>query len=258
MMIRSLFYVGSVVCFILTMAFSARAETITLKAATLHFPPYSYAVKKHQVDGLSVALVRHIARQAGVRVNIEVYPWSRALYLARKGNVDMLFTAYKTLEREAYLDYGAEPLLMQEVSLFVAQESSFSTISSLLEKRHIQISKRRGFSYGSTIDGIFGRGAVQKQFIGNDDEQLVEMLAEGKVDAVPLNRIVARFYQRKGYGIRDLRNSRSPVETVASYLTFSKKSKHRDVLKTFDAILIKMKKSGQYQTFIEDWLMRVK
>ena len=55
----------------------------------------------------SPALVRAAFADQGVKVEIEFYPWARALHLARTGEVDGLMPEYFDASRETEFQYSA-------------------------------------------------------------------------------------------------------------------------------------------------------
>ncbi|WP_167730443.1 transporter substrate-binding domain-containing protein [Terasakiella sp. SH-1] len=230
----------------------ARAEV--LRAATLQFPPYSYEDQNGNVAGIAVETVRRLAKRLGYELDIKLYPWARALSLVKQGSVDMLFTAYKTKEREEYLYYSASPLIVQKVSFFVKKDSLFQSVTDITRARKATTATRRKVSYGPIVDDMLKQGVLNNLYTGNDDIHLLNLLKEGRVNVVPLSQFVAYYNIQQAHLQNDIREIHPPVQTVPSYLTFSKALGHHQLAQAFSKELNKMRKDGSIQKILEQWL----
>ncbi|SCA57611.1 conserved exported hypothetical protein [Candidatus Terasakiella magnetica] len=248
------FLYGLVVSFLLSLTVISTVQAQTLRAATLHFPPYSYENENQKADGISVQTVRKLAARLGMEVEVEVYPWARALELVRKGSVDMLFTAYKTPAREKFLYYSAVPLIVQKVSLFVNSSSHLNSLEDITLGKASTTATRRKVSYGPVIDNLIKQNQLVNSFTGNDDIHLLELLKGKRVDTVPLSQFVAYHNIRKAGLENDIREIQPPVQSVPSYLTFSKALDHKKLATQFSVELIKMRKDGSIQKILDQWL----
>lgn len=71
-----------------------------LKAYTEHLPPLNYLDASGQAQGFSVDLLRLIAAEAELPLDIELMPWPRAASAARAGPGSLLFSLTRTPARE--------------------------------------------------------------------------------------------------------------------------------------------------------------
>ena len=84
----------------------ACTKTVTI-SASINWPPISY-LKNNTFHGLDIDILNHVLPKAGLCWNYVHYPSSsRSLKELKKGNVDILFAASITKEREKYAVYSA-------------------------------------------------------------------------------------------------------------------------------------------------------
>lgn len=99
---------------------NANLEAEKLKlCSTADWPPYEYT--DHQtrhVSGLSVEIVKKIAAQLSLEVEITSLPWERCLKMNETGEMDGIFSVSKKPDRELYLLYPQHEI--QNVSYVLA------------------------------------------------------------------------------------------------------------------------------------------
>lgn len=78
----------------------ARAADATIQVVTEEWPPYDYAGRDGEAAGLNTEIVRATLAQAGISGKIVVYPWARALFLARNRPNTLIFSLSRSKERE--------------------------------------------------------------------------------------------------------------------------------------------------------------
>lgn len=219
----------------------SKAETYQF--VTLDFPPLEFRGEGGRADGAIVEVVREIMTDLGHEVNIEVLPWARALRSVRTGEAHAIFTAYKTSEREAFLDYSNEVLIPQVIALYVKKGSGITyggDLASLKDKTFGVVST---ISYGPTFDGL--RDQLRTVRV-NTQEAVFQKLLLGGVDVVPSNLYVAGTEIRQ-MGIADkVTRLPDPLDKLPSYIAFSKKQKLKALRDRFDEALIRMKESSRY------------
>ncbi|MEH6631071.1 MAG: transporter substrate-binding domain-containing protein [Halopseudomonas aestusnigri] len=237
LLLFSLFFIG------LSVRSASSAETLQL--LTLDYPPYEYS-ENGEVKGLAVNVVREVFRRLNYKVEIKALPWTRSLKLVELGQADAIFTAYRTPERELFLDYSNEILMSQEVSLFirkgfhVPQDHDFTNLA----KYHF--GARRGVSYGAKFDKAVEEGTLQSVYRVSDGNALIKLLINKRVDIVPFNRL-GGYYRFRELGVAgDVEELSPPIQSVPSYIAFSKKRNHALLRDLVDRTLIEMRQDGSY------------
>ncbi len=230
------------------------AHAQSYNAATLHFPPYSFENEQGEADGISVNIVKQIASNLGVDLNISVLPWARALEHVRTGRMDMLFTAYWTPERQAFLNYSSTPLIVQKVALYTYLTSPIKKYSDVAQGHEIPAATRRKVSYGLEVDKLLSSGVLNRAYVGNDDIQLLNIVKEKRAQIVPMSKFVAHYNIRKAGLLGQLREIPIMSKEVPSYVTFSKAKKLDALRIKFNRKLEAMHKSGEVDMILKDWL----
>jgi polar amino acid transport system substrate-binding protein len=215
---------------------------------TLQFPPLEYENEARRAEGAAVDTVRAIIDRLGHRVTIRVLPWTRALQMVRSGKADAIFTAYKNPERETFLDYSEEILMAQEVFFYRRKGSDFQFDGDIASIREARVGIVSTISYGLVFDRFKQSVRLDK---ANQLTHNLEKLIKGRIDLLPSNRYVAE-YTIKTMGLED-RVERLPVmiESVPSYIAFSKKRDLDTLRRQFDEELRKMKGSGEYASILQ-------
>jgi len=67
----------------------------TIKIATIDWYPYCMT-ENEELPGLLVEYVQEIYSRAGINIEFEVVPWSRAIYYTEKGVADALLAPAKS------------------------------------------------------------------------------------------------------------------------------------------------------------------
>lgn len=219
-----------------------------LRLVTLDYPPYEYR-DESSIQGLAVNVVREVFRRLDREIEIVSYPWARSLKMVELGEADAIFTAYRTPERERYLDYSNEVLMPQAVSLFalksfvLPEKATLPDLSALADYR---FGVRIGVSYGAAFDKAVEDGTLTRVYHVGDGDAVAKMLASGRVDLVPFNRLGGYYLFRKLGLAHQVRELTPPLQSVPSYIAFSKKRGHAELRDRVDEVLRAMKTDGSY------------
>jgi polar amino acid transport system substrate-binding protein len=208
----------------------------------------------HTESGLSGFLVdvaREAFRRSGHKVEFILAPWARCLFLARSGGADGIITLYRTPEREAYLDFSSESVLIQDQAFYVRKGTagSFGTeIGALADKR---IGVMGQVSYGERVDRLIRQGFFSRLDTEPSIDTLVKMLAGGRVDVVPAYRgAIRRIAGTLGVG-GQIEELPLPMDALPSYVGFTRARDLSAVKRDFDAGLHSMKADGSYDLLLK-------
>lgn len=172
----------------------ASAETYKLFGLQ-NYPPYSF-VDDGKNRGIDVDVAREAFSRAGHGLKIEFVPWKRLLNSAKAGHVDGTLGAFITPEREQYLDFiKSEPLRWINMAMFASQDAVIvdTTVNGLRGKL---IAVNRGFAINPAFDSA-ARSGFLSIYHGDDIQQMLKMLAAGRVDAVIHTKGTALHYVNK-------------------------------------------------------------
>ncbi|MGQ9370910.1 substrate-binding periplasmic protein [Azospirillum sp. ST 5-10] len=229
---------------------SAAADT--LKLVALNFPPLIFE-ENGAPTGIAFDLVTEALRRAGHQASVEVMPWARALDMTRDGQADAIFTAYRTPEREQFLNYSNEVVVPQVVSLFVRADSPVAFAGDLAALAPYRVGVVNQISYGKAIDDAIKDGVLANVEKSNDSDSNVKKLVAGRFDVMPSNRYVARHIL-KAQGVTDQVKELTPeVQNIPSYIAFTKARDTAALRDAFDAALAAMKADGTVQTIMDKY-----
>jgi polar amino acid transport system substrate-binding protein len=229
----------------------ARADTFRL--ATLDYPPYSVA-RRGAVTGIAAETVRAAFARLGHEARIELLPWAEALDQAKNGEIDGVFTIFRTPEREAFLDFSRE-VLADQVMVLLARAGSGLEIESLSAVAGKNIGVVRGLSYGPVFDQAARTGALPRITAFASGEENLKALLAGRVDLAVSNRYGAMDILTRLGRAADTEELSPPLETAPSYLAFSRRKNLAALRDAVDATLAKMRRDGTLQTILEAWFV---
>lgn len=231
--------------FALVLFLSAAAFAEPLKIVTLSYPPYEY-MEDGEVKGVATRVVREVFQRMDVEIEIELMAWADALDAVRVGEADAIYTAFRTPEREEYLVYPNTELVGQMTSLFVREGSAIDYNGDLVPLAKYTFGVVEQVSYGSFFDAAVEHGIIDKLIVSRNGEQSVRRFLAGESDILVSNwleawTILAEMGRKDG-----VRALSPPLQNVPSYLAFSKKSEHLDLVRSFETALSEIRIDGTY------------
>ncbi len=241
----------------LTLAAFSQVAADTLEIVTLQYPPYEYE-ENGKTKGIAVDLVRAAFKKIEQPVSISVMPWIRALIMIEKGNVDAIFTAFKTPEREKFADYSKEVLMPQEVSLFALKDSKVTFDGDLSKLYGYLVGMVRKVSYGKKFDDFARENKEVKLYVIKTGELNMNMLLIKRIDILISNRHGAYFILSNMGRTEEVEELKPVVESVPSYIAFSKKRNLAAVRDKFDKALAGIKAQGEYDRIIAEFYENLK
>ncbi len=229
------------------------AEAAPVVLVTTEERPTAYLGEEGQT-GFLVDLSREAFRRSGRSVKIVTVPWARGLALTRSGAVDGILTLYKTPERESYLDFSDEAVLLQDQAFYVRVGTavSFGQGTAALADKRIGVMTK--ISYGAQFDSL-----VRQKFFSHLDtessiETLLRMLVGGRIDVVPAYRgAIHRTAQSLGLTAR-IEELPLTMEALPSYVGFTRTRDMAAAKHDFDAGLRSMKADGSYDRLVKRYL----
>ncbi len=209
------------------------------------YPPHSFADSSspHGATGLSVDIVSAALDKMGVSYTLKVYPWARSLYLVEQGVVDGVINLYMTPERQQVLDYCSEPLFFERVYLFARAGTTIGWNGDFRSIAGKRLGVALGFSHGARADAAKVSGEINIIEFYSMQEN-INALMDGNVDVVLSDSDVAR-YLTKSVGKEGMLVALNPiVESVPSYVAFSKKRNLQQLRDRLDEVLRAMRENG--------------
>jgi polar amino acid transport system substrate-binding protein len=229
-----------------------------VQIVTHQYYPYQYE-ENGELKGFVAAIVKEAFRRMGQPVSIKLYPFPRAHKMVRNGDADGIFTVAKTPERETFANFHPDVLIWQTMALFVKADSPLGFDGDFNKLRDYRIGVIYKYRYGHVFDDVVDNGTLRNIKPANSAESNVKMLVAGRLDYWMSNRELAAFVLNKLKLTEAVRELKPSVETLPTYLMFSKKRNTAALSRRFGEELRKMRADGSYDKIVADyWRMQGK
>jgi polar amino acid transport system substrate-binding protein len=244
-------------CLLIVLAFLVITVSVpyagTLVLAAANTWPTAYLVDGRPT-GMLVDLVAEAYRRAGHSVEVKLMPWARCLKEAETGEVDGVFSSFKLPERERFLAFSKEALTIQVIAFFARPEWTQGFDGDLAAVRDVKIGVIAGTSYGEQFDVAARDGVLRNVDQTNSIESNLKKLVSGRVDLIPSYRYVALDTARRLQLLAQIREISPPLDSVPTYLAFTKVRDLRKPSADFDAAMASMKQDGTYDRIVGKYL----
>ncbi len=223
-----------------------------LELVTLQYPPYEYK-ENGEIKGIAVEIVRTAFHKMKQPIKIKLYPWSRAIRKVEIGDSDAIFTAYKNPSREKFSDFSKEVLMPQVISLFVVKDSPIKFDGDLSKLAKYNFGAVREVSYGSVFDQAVKSGKIPPPELISTGEHNMRKLLGRRFEILVSNKYGALYILKKMNKLDQVRELSPQIQSVPSYIAFSKKRNLASIRDKFDVVLAQMKQDGTYDKIIKDF-----
>ncbi len=170
----------------LSMMQQALAQHLTL--ATEEYPPYNMSDGKGQVGGISTLIVKALLAEAALEHDVAVYPWSRAISMARVQPNTCVYSMSRTPEREAHYKWIG-PLVYNDWALFALSDASPAARPTKLDEL---IDARIGSYQGDAIVSYLqARG--HRVDVAQSDDVNPKKLQMGRIDYWATGRLIGQY-----------------------------------------------------------------
>ena len=249
----------------------AQVEHSVLKTASYGWRPFIYEEVgggTKSVNGLDTRLANLAFSNIGYDVLYEgETSWNKLLDDLKKGKKDIVISALKRPEREAF-GYYSEEFRRSVNVLFVPRGASEkyrlkndADMLKMFQEKSFRLGVVDGYSYGQKALDAYIRDSenATKVIKADTDTALFDLLARKQIDGFLIDQIVGAdiSYKRQFQDIAEeypLRISELPY-----YVLFSKKSKQvtPELVQQFNASIAKLKDNGQYNQLVQQYLFPV-
>ncbi|NJR39258.1 MAG: transporter substrate-binding domain-containing protein [Leptolyngbyaceae cyanobacterium CSU_1_4] len=249
----------------------AQIDRSTLKTASYGWRPFIYEEVSggtKSINGLDTRLANLAFSNIGYDVLYEgETSWNKLLDDLKKGKKDIVISALKRPDREAF-GYYSEEFRRSVNVLFVPRGASenyslknVDDIMKMFQKQSFRLGVVDGYSYGQKeLDAYIKSSENEDKIVKADtDTELFNLLARKQIDGFLIDQIVGAdiSYKQQFQDIAEeypLRISELPY-----YILFSKKSKQvtPELVQQFNASIAKLKDNGQYNKLVQQYLFPV-
>ncbi|MCB9480883.1 MAG: amino acid ABC transporter substrate-binding protein [Desulfobacteraceae bacterium] len=234
----------------LFLVFSFSVSARDLNTVCDIWPPYQIK-DGGNLTGYSVELVRAVSGKMSVQnLSIKDYPWKRALHMVTTGEVDALFSANYSKEREEFAFYPKEPLIVSPWVVWVKEGSGidFKTFDDLAG---LNCGVVRGYSYTPEFwDFLKTKGRFSEVA---DDETNFKKLNVDRVDYT-VSELGNGYQIINKLGIKGLVPIlHTPIKEDGLYIMFNKDRISQDFVDEFSKALEDFKKTMEFQQLYNNY-----
>ena len=166
-----------------------------LVLVTEEYPPYNMSNDKGEVVGISTAIVKAMMTEVGYDCELSIYPWSRAITLARTQVNTCVFSMSRTPEREALYKWIG-PLVFNDWSLF--GRSGESRPARMEDVQNMHIGSYQG---DAIVTYLQSRGYFVD--VAPSDNLNPKKLQAGRIDYWATGRLIGQYRLRQ-QGVTDI------------------------------------------------------
>lgn len=206
-----------------------------------------YQWQDRELKGLDADIMRAVAKNLGMRVVFEPYPWKRVLEMAERRLVDAVFDLAPTERRKAYLYYPDTPISLESTVFWVRRDSQFS-FSGKLDK-----SLRLGLMAGADWSDRFAHHGKPDVVRFHSYDAAFRNLEAGRIDAFGAHLAPTREQAIRLGFLHKIKPSKPMLENLTYYVAFTHRAGNKDLTRRFSEELQKFFRSTEYDALLSKY-----
>ncbi|WP_352419374.1 transporter substrate-binding domain-containing protein [Proteiniborus sp.] len=209
-----------------------------------NYPPYEFVDKDGNYKGFNVDIMRAVAIELGIEIELVPTSWERAIYLLREGEIDAIQGMTKTPLREEMFDFTQE-LVTNSQNIFVMNNTTH--IAALEDLAGVKVS----FQAGDVTDEILAKVPDIIPIEKENQKEAIDALFSGEVEAFMGNRLTGIYYIQKEGLAGEFKIVGEPMY-VTQYCSSVKKG-NIELLTELNKGIDDIKKNGTYDKIYKKW-----
>lgn len=218
-------------------------QTIRI-AGDNNYPPYEYVDKNEIYKGFNVDIMRAIAIELGIEIEIIPMNWYQAIGALEKGEVDAIQGMTYSQQRGESFAFS-DVLVVNSQAIFVLKETNY--IAELQDLRGVAVGFQAKDISEEIVSSIEGIIPVAK----NNQEESMEALLRGEVEAVIGNRLTGLYISQREKQFDEIKIVGEPLYAT-EYMAATLKG-NTEVLKLLNMGIEIIKKNGTYDKIYQKW-----
>ncbi|USK76820.1 transporter substrate-binding domain-containing protein [Peribacillus frigoritolerans] len=231
-------------CCFFPSAVHSEAQKVIRVAGDNNFPPFEYLSDSGVYTGFNVDIMNAISIETGIRFEYYPMPWNEAVQAMRSGKVDAIQGMKYNQEREGIYDFSA-PYFTSSQGIFVLKDNMFIRKIEDLKGRKVAVQK------GDVASGLLSKVDRLQLVETNNQQEAVQSLIDGKVDAFIGNRITGQYFLQKNEQQSLIKIVGEPLGTTKYAVAVMPKNK--ELLTLFNQAISQIKKDGTYEKIEKKW-----
>lgn len=227
-----------------TLPVYASEKKVLKIAGDNNYPPYEFVDEDGNYRGFNVDMMRAIAIELGIEIELVSMGWQEAMDALENGEVDAVQGMTRSALREEKFDFSL-PLVTNSQAIFVLKETNYiSTLEDLAGRKASFQLGDISYELGGDIEGI-------ERYIEINQEEAIDLLLHRKVDAFVGNRLTGIYYLQKEGNFDKVKIVGEPMH-ITEYCTSVQKG-NTEVLDIINQGLDGIKKNGNYDKIYKKW-----
>ena len=211
--------------------------------------PYTFVNEQGEPDGLSVELIKAVAKELGMDCRIEVNTWSSSLDMLQAGEVNALSIMAYSEERDKNYDFSAPYTIAFDAYFTRKNSPKILTSMDLKEKKIIVNKKDQAHDYLKTLPFI-----TQDHYIyESNTAEALKLLSSEKGDVAVMPKVLGLVLIKK-LKIENLVLDPPIIQDYERPFSFAVKKGNFSLLKRLENGLQIIKETGEYQKIHTKWL----
>ncbi|MCP4550165.1 MAG: transporter substrate-binding domain-containing protein [bacterium] len=207
------------------------------------YPPFEFLNAEGEPDGFNVDIMRALAIEMGLDIDIGLGPWSEVRSELEHGEIDALLGMFKTEKRGEKIDYSI-PHFIASYAIFVRNDSDIECLADL-ENKHVLV-QHSDLGHDLTVN----RNLTDRVTTYQEVSEVLIALSEGQGDCAIASRLQGRLISDR-LGLVNIRGV-GPKILQRKYCIAVKKG-DSDLLAEFNEGLSILKTSGEFDRIYENW-----
>lgn len=226
------------------LARAEKGETIRV-AGDKNFPPFEYVGDSGVYTGFNIDIMNAISIETGVKIEYEPMPWNEAIEALRSGKIDAIQGMKYSKARDQIFDFS-EAYFISSQGIFVLADNAFIFHLDDLLGRKIAVQK------GDIANDFLRKWKNVTLIEANSQEDAIQYLLQGKVDAFVGNRYTGQYFLQK-------KNQQSLIKIVGEPIHptdygIAVMPQNKRLLSILNTGISQIKSNGTYEKIQRKWL----
>jgi len=216
-----------------------------------NWAPYEFE-EDGQIKGIGIDIAEEAFNRMGYEVIKKNIPFSRAIEMLEKGDVDMITNVKNTVERQNIGVFSNEPILITYTSIFVKSDSDIKFTGDVEDLRNYKIGIVRDYTYGSEVDNAIKSNLLNVEK-ADEYRQNIDKVLDNRLDAIIENRLVVLNALKASGNQGRLKELTIPSGETPVYGWFSKKKSTEQLINEFDKKILEIKQDGTFEKIYKEY-----
>lgn len=209
-----------------------------------NYPPYEFIDQSGSYRGFNVDIMRAVAIELGIDIELIPMSWETALYSLKHGEIDAIQGITRTSSREEIYDF-TEALVTNSQNIFVMKNTTH--IAGLEDLSGVKVAIQTGDVTDEILAKVPDIILIEKE----NQAEALDALLNGEVEAYMGNRLTGIYYIQKRGLTEDVKIVGVPMY-VTQYSSAVQKG-NKEILDLLDKGIEAIKKNGTYDKIYKKW-----